>query len=379
MRGQMTLRAPLPVTGVRLSLWRAAAAFRVAALAVCVVLIIHWRPVYARPGVALAAGAGMAAVTAVLVALALSGRAHRPGVVGADVLATVGLTLLSVPAQTHAQAHGGMVTLTTIWAAGPAIEAGFLFGAAGGLGAALVQFASAIYVREGCSGNTLYSGVLLVVAGTIIGFVATLVVRAEDELRTAATAQAALAERERLARSIHDGVLQVLGLVHRAGRDAGGEWGRLAAAAAEQEERLRALITSTPVTGPTAGDLAASLRGLRAPGVTVSTPAAPVPVSAHVAGQLTGAVRAALANVEQHAGPDARAWVLLEEDRDALRVTVRDDGAGFTPERLAAAAAQGRLGVARSVRGRIADLGGTCTITAAPGQGTLIEMVVPHD
>ena len=71
-------------------------------------------------------------------------------------------------------------------------------------------------------------------------------VRTEHELAEAVAAQAALAERERLARSIHDGVLQVLGLVHRTGRDAGGRWAELATEAATQEAALRALITSRP-------------------------------------------------------------------------------------------------------------------------------------
>ena len=69
--------------------------------------------------------------------------------------------------------------------------------------------------------------------------------------------------------------------------------------------------------------------------------------------------------------------MLLEALDDAVRVTVRDDGHGMTPERVAAAAAEGRIGLVRSVRGRIEDLAGTCTITSAPGSGTEIELVVP--
>ena len=38
----------------------------------------------------------------------------------------------------------------------------------------------------------------------------------------------------------------------------------------------------------------------------------------------------------------------------------------------------GRLGVAQSVRGRIRDLGGDCTVASAPGEGTSLEMVVPR-
>jgi signal transduction histidine kinase len=374
------LRVPLPVGGARLSLWRAVAAFRVATLVVCIFLIVLWQPIYRRPGVALAAGAAMIAGTAIVSWLAVHGRAHRPSVVVLDIFGTAGLTLLSIPAQTAAQQHGGMVTITTIWAAGPTIEAALLAGPLGGVVAGVLQFAAAALVAEEWHGRTLYSGVLLIVTGAVVGLVSQLVVRAENDLRIAAAAQSALAERERLARSIHDGVLQVLGLVHRAGAEAGGQWATLADAAAEQETALRGLITSRPA-GPAADgrrDLTAELRGLRSPRVTVSTPGEPVSVDASRAIEVRNAVRAALQNVVAHAGSGAHAWVLLETLDREVRVTVRDDGVGFPDGRLEAAATEGRIGVARSVRGRVADLGGRCTITSMPGEGTEVEIVVPR-
>jgi len=57
---------------------------------------------------------------------------------------------------------------------------------------------------------------------------------------------------------------------------------------------------------------------------------------------------------------------------------VRDDGAGFEPGRLVEAERDGRLGVAASVRGRIEQLGGSVHISAQPGEGTVVEMAVPH-
>jgi signal transduction histidine kinase len=47
-------------------------------------------------------------------------------------------------------------------------------------------------------------------------------------------------------------------------------------------------------------------------------------------------------------------------------------------DRVETAAAEGRIGLARSVRGRIADLGGRSSITSAPGEGTEIELVIPR-
>ncbi len=371
----------LPVGGVRLSLWRAVALFRGVALIACLVLIVRWRHIYAHPGAAFAVGAAMAAVTAAVAWLAVRGRAHRPAVVAVDLIVTVALTLATTWAQTPFQLHGNMPTLTTIWAAGPVLEAAVLATWIGGALAGLLQLGTAMIVRDGYDGRTLSSGLILVIAGAITGYVATLIVRAEDELATATAAQAALAERERLARSIHDGALQVLGLVHRAGREAGGEWAALGAAAAEQEAALRGLISHRPIAPTAAGtaDLTRDLQALARERVTVSTPAEPVPMPGPLAAEIVAAVRAALHNVTQHAGPGAQAWVLLERlDDDTVAVTVRDDGAGFPAGRLEAAERDGRLGVAASIRGRIGELGGRTAISSTPDEGTLVEIVVPR-
>ena len=51
-------------------------------------------------------------------------------------------------------------------------------------------------------------------------------------------------ERERLSRQVHDGVMQVLALVSRRGREIGGETAELAELAGEQERALRRLVSS---------------------------------------------------------------------------------------------------------------------------------------
>jgi signal transduction histidine kinase len=369
----------LPVTGVRLSLWRAVALLRVITLVFCLVLIVRWRDIYARPAVAFAVGVAMVVVTAVVGWLAVRGRAHRPSVVFADLAITVVLTLATIWAQLPSQRFDtGMPTLTTLWAAGPVIEVGYLFGWLGGVLAGLVQFGAALVVRGGYDGRTLTSGVLLVTVGAVTGYVASLTIRAEGELADAVAARAALVERERLARSIHDGVLQVLGLVHRRGREAGGDWALLAAAAAEQEAALRRLITSQPEPATTGrGDLAAELRALATDRVTVGVPATPVLLEADATAELTAAVRATLDNVAQHAGPSARAWVLLDAFGDTVQITVRDDGVGMADGRLAEATAQGRLGIAGSITRRVADLGGRATVVSTQGEGTVVELTVP--
>ena len=62
--------------------------------------------------------------------------------------------------------------------------------------------------------------------------------------------------------------------------------------------------------------------------MSVSVPADPVVVDVLVAREVDAALAAALDNVTRHAGPGAKAWVLLEGDSAGIEVTVRDDGVG---------------------------------------------------
>jgi signal transduction histidine kinase len=203
--------------------------------------------------------------------------------------------------------------------------------------------------------------------------------RAERKHAEQIRREAAAAERDRLGRSIHDGVLQVLALVQRQGSELGPQGDELATLAGEQEAALRGLLAGAASTGGGAArDLRGPLQALAAPAVEVATPAQAVELPSGVAAEVEAAVRAALDNVRKHAGADARAWILLEDEPDGVRVSVRDNGAGFPPERPAEAAKAGRLGIAQSMRGRIADCGGTTTIDSRPGKGTEVEFWIPR-
>src|SRR5690606_28177916 len=193
--------------------------------------------------------------------------------------------------------------------------------------------------------------------------------RSAERVRRAVASEAAMAERERLARAVHDGVLQVLGYVRRRGAELGGPAGELGTLAGEQEVALRTLLTtgSAPVDESGKRDLAAALRVLASSRVTVSTPAHPVELPARTVDELVAVVGAALANVAVHVGPDAPAWVLLEDLGPTVESRIRDEGPGIPAGRLEAAAAEGRVGVARAMRGRAQDLGGTITCDTGPG------------
>ena len=367
------------ITGVRLQLWRAAVAYRAATLLVAGYLVLRWQHLYRNAAIADLGLAGMFAVTAAIAGLGLTGRAHRVVVVLADVLVTAALTVLSVWAQTSVQRHGGMPTLTTFWAAGPALEAGIVLGGLAGGAAGAAQLSAALLVRNGYDGRTLGSAVLLVIAGALTGFVTGQLVRTERLLVEATAAQAAQRERDRLARTVHDGVLQLLALVQRKARDGTTDWQAVASDAATQETQLRALVRATaqPPERPGRADLNALLHAFEGQRVTVSAPAHPVLTERSTAEEIAAAVRAALDNTARHAGPDARAWVLLEQLSDAVRVVVRDNGIGVSAGQLDVAARNGRLGISSSIRSRIHELGGDVAIESTPGQGTTVALTVP--
>ncbi len=112
--------------------------------------------------------------------------------------------------------------------------------------------------------------------------------------------------------------------------------------------------------------------------MTISSSAAPVLLPAADVRELLAAVTATLDNVRRHAGPDARAFVLIEDEGDTVVVTVRDDGVGLAPGRLAQAEREGRMGVARSVVGRVSELGGTTMIDGTPGAGVEVVLRIPR-
>ena len=111
--------------------------------------------------------------------------------------------------------------------------------------------------------------------------------------------------------------------------------------------------------------------------VTLAAPGTPVLLEPAAAAELAAAVGAALDNVRTHAGEQAHAWILVEDEVDAVLVSVRDDGPGIAEGRLAAAEVEGRLGVAQSIRGRLRDLGGSAELVSVPGQGAEVELRLP--
>jgi signal transduction histidine kinase len=269
-----------------------------------------------------------------------------------------------------------------LWVANAVMSAAILWGPAGGLLSGLLISAVSIVVREQWQLDlwTDATAPVLVSVGLALGLAANTARRAQQQLQRAVRLTAAAQERERLSREVHDGVLQVLSYIKRRGTEIGGETAELAQRAGEQEVALRMLVSEQSMPADSGGaeeDLRPLLTAQAAPSVFVSTPGEPVAIGRWMARELAAAVAAALSNTALHAGPDAKAYVLLEDLGHELIVSVRDDGPGIAPGRLVDAAAEGRLGVSRSIMGRIEALGGTAELLPA-GDGTEWEFRVPR-
>ncbi|MDP9242986.1 MAG: hypothetical protein M3O84_07410 [Actinomycetota bacterium] len=304
--------------------------------------------------------------------------------------------------------HGGVVSTHPFFAAAyPAstlLMWGAAFGTLAGLAAALSLCGSLALARpangiplSGMDGNQLQaflSGcVYYIAAGVAAGLVARLVDRSGDELREA-TAEAMrereraarLAERESLGRAIHDSVLQSLALVHKRGRElaqqptVSAEQVRdLAETAGRQEEVLRSLIlreSEEPPNGMASLRDAVEREAARVDELhpTVSA-TGPIWLPAGKVDAVSSAVRQALENVTRHAAASS-VTVYAEEDDGIIAVAIRDDGVGFEFDELALRSA-GKLGILRSMKGRIEELGGSLAVRTAPGHGTEVEFRLP--
>ncbi|WP_443064981.1 MacS family sensor histidine kinase [Streptomyces sp. NBC_00576] len=389
-------------------LWRALAGYRVLTMLYAVGFFATAYDGFRRPWVAVAYYCVLFVWTLATLPWVANAASCTKRFLAADL--TVALTgiLLTPLADTHERIQSGGPTLPSIWTAGSvlafAIKGGWRWAAFASTLVAAVNLVE----RGTPARDTIHNVILVWVASIAIGYVVEVARASERTLARALEIEAATRERERLARDIHDSVLQVLAMVQRRGAVLGGEAGELGRMAGEQEVALRALVsgglvpesrepdygehqasgaagTAVRTAGESAPDSPdpVDLRTLLVPyatsTITLSEPGAPVPLARAAAKELAAAVGAALDNVRRHAGEGARAWILVEDEPESVVVTVRDDGPGIPAGRLAQAEGEGRLGVAQSIRGRLRDLGGDAEVISVPGQGTEVELTVPKD
>lgn len=385
-------------------LWRALTGYRILTLLYATGLFVSAYDGFVRPWVAIAYFAVLYVWTLATLPKVANAASCTKRFLAADLsIALIGILLTPV-ADDVARIEAGGPTLPSIWTAGAvlafAIKGGWRWAA---FASTLVAVANLVE-RGTPARDTVHNVLLVCIASIGIGYVVEVARASERTLARALEIEAATRERERLARDIHDSVLQVLAMVQRRGTALGGEAAELGRLAGEQEVALRSLVSGglVPVSrasedaaegavvrlveepdapgGAEAGpvDLRTLLTPYAGAGVTLSEPGAPVRLTPHAARELAAAVGAALDNVGRHAGTGARAWILVEDEPDEVVVTVRDDGPGIPEGRLAQAEGEGRLGVALSIRGRLRDIGGTAEVISVPGQGTEVELKVPR-
>lgn len=204
-----------------------------------------------------------------------------------------------------------------------------------------------------------------------------------------------LAERERLARDIHDTVAQslssialLLSAVERATPDAPGiaeiRLARETASASLAE--TRSLIRELTPPALSEQSLPAALRRLAAgawsrAGLDIEVRAAeglalPMPVQT----ALLRVAQGAMANVLAHAHA-RHVEIALTVDATSVVLTISDDGDGFDPDAVLASDAPRRpdaFGL-RATRERVEQLGGSAEVRSAPGAGTSVRVRLPRE
>lgn len=199
------------------------------------------------------------------------------------------------------------------------------------------------------------------------------------------------AERERIARLLHDDLQQLLSALQmritllsgslsdeQATRTRVADAGTLIAQVLDVTRTLTAELSPPVLKGgdvvPTLDWLALRMEDMHGLRVEVVS-ARPLYAPAHLHVLLYQLVRELLFNVAKHAGVD-RARLKLTREEDRLVLLVEDEGDGFEPAAARRPARQGGFGL-NSVKERLALLGGGLSVEAAPGRGTRVTLFVP--
>jgi len=193
-------------------------------------------------------------------------------------------------------------------------------------------------------------------------------------------------ERERIAKELHDGIIQSLFAVgmklQSTALIAGSAEGsaRVEGAVSELDRVIRDLRNY--IFGLRPGILADRQldQALRVLGEEVQErsrisvgvevdPRAAAAMSPH-SHEIVQLTREALSNVVRHAGA-SHAWVRLVQNDSSAVLTVEDDGAGFSPRGVSAGNGL------RNMRERVIALGGGLKLSSRKGKGTLLRFTIP--
>lgn len=346
--------------------------FRLACLVWLIAVLVATRDDIARPAVAIVLTQVVAAVSILWwVRLRQQGAASllSPTSLAVDVGVATGLGVFDgvVYDGPHPLSLGSAWPLASVLSAGVALGArgGAVAGAIVGVGRAV---GDVLEPGGGWSFDEVLSRTstlfLYCLAGAMAGYAVRRLLDAEREVAMGRA-------RDEVARTLHDGVLQTLAVLQRRSDDT-----ELVRLAQRQERELRSFLFGDTLDEDRT-DLGAALRRVAAraeerDGTTIRVVVAPdVPqLDATVVHALAGAVGEACTNAAKHGGART-VTVYAEPDDDSLVCSVKDDGSGFEP-----GTAEGS-GITGSIRGRLADVGGSATIDPNPGHGTEVVLRAP--
>ncbi|MFF4397642.1 sensor histidine kinase [Streptomyces sp. NPDC001480] len=244
--------------------------------------------------------------------------------------------------------------------------------------------------------NAVFAGVTLVFSVVIGGWIIRIIEQSGEraeliaeldasrhEIARLSAAHGALAERERMAREIHDtlaqGFTSLLMLVQAVEAELDDDLPQarrhlalMDATARQNLAEARALVAGGAPADLDGASLPDALRRLAArhgAGVEVTGPVRPLPAGPEVVALRS--CQEALTNARRHAGASAAVTIALTYADVALTVCVHDDGLGFDP-----AAVRAGYGLA-GLRARAAEAGGTASVHSAPGEGTTVTVRLP--
>ena len=268
------------------------------------------------------------------------------------------------------QSLAGTWPLAAILVAGAVAGPGWGAGVGGLLGAARAASAFLAGSGSGQGGRTAVAAVSTAVFWVAVGAVTGAVVRF---VRDTQDRLAEVAARDRIARDLHDSVLQTLTLIERRARSP-----ELAQLARDQERELRAYLFGDHQAPES---LAAELRAVAAraerqwAGTTISvvmTDDVPTMEPAQVRAG-AAAVAEAITNAVKH-GAAGRIVVFADVDDDTggLFLSVKDDGTGFDPDVIIEG-----VGIRESIRARVEGVGGRASLTATHGGGCEVRLELP--
>ncbi|PZR35897.1 sensor histidine kinase [Caulobacter segnis] len=199
-----------------------------------------------------------------------------------------------------------------------------------------------------------------------------------------------IAERERIARELHDTLLQgVQGLIltfQSAARQvppdlpARGQLeralDRAEAVVVEARDRVRSLrVTAGGDLMTTLRDVVQSMRSADTTEVVTTAVGRPIDLHPLVLDEVERIVVEALFNAHRHAHA-SRIEVIVTFERKRLRINIRDDGVGIEPAILEVGGRDGHFGLA-GMRERALKIRASLVVHSRPGEGTDVELVTP--